>query len=72
MFHYGYFFNGKKIYMEQIEDIFEGFFWNSRLLVFLAVRGGLLSSLTIYYMTAVDVTVMLSLSDGAVNTSFLI
>lgn len=46
--------------MKRIEQAFEGMLWSSRLLVFVAVIGGLLSSLAIFYITAVDVTVMLS------------
>jgi uncharacterized membrane protein YqhA len=34
--------------------------WNSRLLVFVAVVGGMLSSLAMFYMTAIDVAAMIS------------
>ena len=50
----------KRINMKNMESMFEGLLWNSRLLVFIAVIGGLLSALAIFYMTAVDVTVMIS------------
>lgn len=46
--------------MKKIEAIFEGLLWNSRLLVFIAVIGGMLSALAVFYMTAIDVTVMIS------------
>ena len=46
--------------MKKLEKLFEGLLWNSRLLVFVAVIGSLLSSLAIFYMTAVDVSVMVS------------
>ncbi len=45
---------------KQLEHLFEGMLWNSRLLVFVAVIGGLLSALAMFYITAVDVAVMLS------------
>jgi len=46
--------------MKKAESLFEALLWNSRLLVFVAVIGGLLSALAMFYLTAIDVTVMLS------------
>jgi uncharacterized membrane protein YqhA len=46
--------------MKKLEAIFEGMLWNSRLLVFVAVVGGMLSSLAMFYVTAIDVTSMVS------------
>ncbi len=41
--------------MKQLQKIFEGLLWNSRLLVFIAVIGSLLSALAIFYMTTLIV-----------------
>ena len=46
--------------MNKFESVFEGMLWNSRLLVFIAVIGSMLSSLAMFYMTAIDVTVLVS------------
>ena len=46
--------------MNKFETLFEGMLWNSRMLVFVAVIGSLLSSLAMFFMTAVDVVVMVS------------
>ena len=46
--------------VKQIEQIFEGLLWNSRLLVFIGVIASLLSALAVFYMTAIDVFMMIS------------
>ena len=45
---------------KRLEYLFEGALWNSRLLVFVAVIGGLLAALAMFYIAAVDVAIMLS------------
>lgn len=52
--------------MNKIEKMFEGFLWNSRLVVLAAVLLSLLSSLALFYMATIDAVYMVShLSDYA-------
>ncbi len=46
--------------MKQIEYIFEGFLWNSRLIVLIAVLASLLVSFAVFFMATSDVWYMVS------------
>ncbi|MGD2119252.1 MAG: YqhA family protein [Chromatiales bacterium] len=46
--------------MKNLEALFEGMLWQSRLLVFLGVIGGLIASIVMFYVTMVDVWIMIS------------
>lgn len=46
--------------MKKIETLFEGFLWNSRLVVLAAVLLSLLSSLALFYMATIDAVYMVA------------